>query len=288
MKFFEIFGKDAKTYDGPFDYSAEETEQEKRKAAKESGKMRALVRTTTEDRISPLVKEIKKYVDQMAPVVAAEGKGEKNLPSPKSALPELETGPLGRLRATKSTGDLRFGSQYDIKTGKKANKLAKKEKDATKSSSSITTSMISSPRLVSLPEWEEEVENTLSKDYTRKYQIEKARAEKRVWGDLNPPVGSASSNRTAKKNLKVAEKMGVVLEVVREEARSPQMGKGEGDEKKLQRKVRILSQASRDYGAEFEMPRATPKLPTERYKAKLPEKGDEKFEDLTIKGPKRA
>jgi hypothetical protein len=36
------------------------------------------------------------------------------------------------------------------------------------------------------------------------------------------------------------------------------------------------------------MPRATPKLPTERYKAKLPEKGDEKFEDLTIRGLKRA
>jgi len=286
MKFLEIFGKDAKTYDGPFDYSAEETEQEKRKAAKESGKMRALVRTTTEERISPLVKEIKEYVDKT--VVAAEGKGQTNLPSPKSALPELETRPIGRLRASKSTGDLRFGSQYDIKTGKKANKLVKKEKDATKSNSSITANMVSPPRLVSFPEWEEEVENTLSKDYTRKYQIEKARAEKRVWGDLNPPVGSASSNRTAKKNLKVAEKMGVVLEIVKEEARGPQMGEGEGDEKKQQKIIRILSQATRDYGAEFEMPRATPKLPTERYKAKLPEKGDEKFEDLTIRGLKRA
>jgi hypothetical protein len=275
MKFLEIFGKDAKTYDGPFDYSAEETEQEKRKAAKESGKMRALVLTTTEERISPLLKEIKEYVDKTAPVVAAEGKGQTNLPSPKFALPELETGLLGRLRATKSTGDLRFGSQYDIKTGKKANKLVKKEKDATKSNSSITTNMVSLPRLVSLPEWEEEVENTLFKDYTRKYQIEKARAEKRVWGDLNPPVGSASSPRTAKKkNLKVAEKMGVVLEVVKEQGQSPEMGKGEGDEKKQQKRVRILNQATRDYSAEFEMPRATPKLPTERYKAKLPEKGD--------------
>jgi hypothetical protein len=290
MKFFEIFGKDAKTYDGPFNYSAEKTEQEKRKCAKEAGKMKAVVRTTTEERIGPLLKEIKEYVDKKAPVVAAEGKGERSLPSPKSALPELETGSLGRLRASKSTGDLRFGSQYDIKAGKKPNKLVKKEKDATKSSSCITTNMISSPRLVSLPEWDEEIENTLSKDYTRKYQIEKARAEKRVWGDLNPPPGSASSNRTAKKkNLKVAEKMGVVLEVVKEESQSPQMGKVDEkvEEKKL-KKVRILGQATREYGAEFEMPRATPKLPTERYKTKFPVNVEEKFEDLTIRGPKRA
>jgi hypothetical protein len=235
------------------------------------------------------VKEIKEYVDKTAPVVAAEGKGERNLPSPVSALPELATGPLGRLRTSKSTGDLRSGSQYDIKTGKKANRLVKKQNDATKSSSSVSTNVISPPRLVSLPEWEEEIENTLSKDYTRKYQIEKARAEKRVWGDLNPPPGSASSNRTAKKkNLKVAEKMGVVLEVVKEESRSPEMGKADekGEEKKL-KKVRILGQATREYGAEFEMPRATPKVPIERYKSKLPEKVEEKFEDLTIRGLKR-
>ncbi len=273
MKFFGIFGKDAKTYDGPFHYSAEETEQEKRKATKESGKMKVLVRTTTEERIGYLVKEIKEHVDKTAPPVVAEGKGPKSLPSPKSALPELETGPIGGLRATKSTGDLRYGSQYDIKTGKKANKLVKKEKDATKYSSSTTMNMISSPRLVSLPEWEEEIENTLSKDYTRRYQIEKARAEKRVWGDLNPPPGSASSNRTAKKNLKVAEKMGVVLEVVKEESRSLQMGKADEKvaEKKMQ-KVKILDPATREYGAEFEMPRATPRLPTEQYKARDSEK----------------
>jgi hypothetical protein len=78
--------------------------------------------------------------------------------------------------------------------------------------------MISSPRLVSLPEWEEQIESTLSKEYTRKFQLEKARSEKRRFGDLDPPKGLPVKKDAGKKKFGLKKKMAVeVLEAVSEE-----------------------------------------------------------------------
>lgn len=270
-KFRGLMGQQART--------AEEVEKEGGAWGAEVEKVpvRSLVFYNTDERIGPLLREVKAIVDG-EPTVVAEGTGEEDQPSPsdKASFLKIEKGARKSLRPTKSMGDLRPSTQPD-KNNRKS-KLVKKEKKEVKSSTGITPSMISSPRLVSLPEWEEEIESSLSKEYTRKFLMEKARAEKRRVGDLDLPKGPPINKDVAKKNIRVAKKI-ATLESVKEGGLSPSLKPdfvatllgdstirgtpsvvAEG-EKPKQKRVRILSQATNSYGREFEEPRATPKPP---------------------------
>jgi hypothetical protein len=275
--------------------------------------MNALIRTTTEERLEPLVEEIKTIIaaDKKPTIVVLEGDGEEARPSPSDLgdetpfLEEKEFGPRGRLRESKSMGDLR-SSNRDRKKLAKVDK--KKSTNEVKASGGITTAAISSPRLVALPEWEEQLEMELSKDYTRKYLMESARARKGEWY-LDPPTGK-SVDRKVPRNMLRAMKRVEKLEAVKEEGPAPSLrgdlslravptvrGTVKGvesvygsvydsdvsllprgsiededvdssliEEEKPQpqlaeKRVRILPQARREYGREFEQPRATPKPP---------------------------
>jgi hypothetical protein len=202
-------------------------------------------------------------------------------------------------------GDLRSSSR-DRKKLAKVDK--KKSTNEVKASGGITTAAISSPRLVALPEWEEQLEMELSKDYTRKYLMESARAKKGEWY-LDPPTGK-SIDRKVPRNMLRAMKRVEKMEAVKEEGPAPSLrgdlslravstvrGTVKGvesiygsvydsdvsllprgsiededvdssliEEEKHQpqlaeKRVRILPQARREYGREFEQPRATPKPP---------------------------
>lgn len=259
-------------------------EPKKIEEEQERGEMRALVRTSSEERLGPMIEDIKKIVraDEGGVVVLFEGTGEEDRSSPSDIGDEAsyfdkETDPgrpLSRLRPTKSLGDLRPSSRDRKKLIKK-----KSTDDEKADKSNITIADISSPMLVSLPEWEEELEAELSKDYTRNFLMESARAEKGKYY-LEPPKGDKKIPKT---KLKAMAKMAKFqkLEAVKEETLSFRGGETgveigtltraedgssevvlvEEEKPKTPKRVRILSQATREYGSEFERPRATPKPP---------------------------
>ena len=266
--------------------------------------MEPIIRTTTPERLGPMIEEIRNIVradilDEKAAFVVAEGTGEEDLPSPSdfddgtAMFAEVGSAPFSRLRSTKSMSNLNTTSEDSVKAEKSAKKLAKEKKAKKSTSSGITTADISSPVLVSLPEWEEELEATLSKDYTRKYLLEKARAEKY---DLNPPQGAPVDKTVPKRKLR-AMKIASTLEVVNEENERASwglLGNGKAaailpaailpasvyrgmsvagsvadedlERPKTPKKVRIISQATMKIDREFEDPRATPKPPTRPYR----------------------
>jgi hypothetical protein len=200
-----------------------------RSKPKDRGKeaeMNALIRTTTEERLGPLVEEIKAIIaaDEKPTIVVLEGDGDEDRPSPSDLgdetpfLEEKEFGPQSRLRASKSMGDLHCSN----KDRKKLAKLVKKKStDEVKTSGGITTAAISSPRLVALPEWEEQLEMELSKDYTRKYLMESARAKKGDWY-LDPPTGKSVDRKVPRKMLKAMKRV-EKMEAVKEEGPAPSL-----------------------------------------------------------------
>jgi hypothetical protein len=300
--------------------------------------MEPLVRTTTEERLGPLLEEIRTIVkgtmlDEKPAFVVAEGTGDEDQPSPspsdfgdeKSKLLEKFLANPSLLRSTKSMGDLKTTSESGANAENQARKLVKQEKvkkEKAKKSSGITTADISSPVLISLPEWEEEILNTLSKDHTRKFLLEKAKTDK--YDYLDPPQGPPIDKKIPKRKLgamKKFEKLAVVTEEserlswallgsapagnttlpailqgrekdvgsvygsllgaesvlsvfssVKDTASvvtMPRSVTGEEEENerpKTPKKVRILSQATMQFGREFEQPRATPKPPQRPYR----------------------
>ena len=260
------------------------------KYAKEQGiepdekvRMKAVLRTTTEDRLGPMIEEIRVIVGaaKKESVIVVEGNGEEDRPSPTDRGDEKsyfddEPGTPRRLRGSKSTGDLRSGAR---------NKLVKKKSvDEVRSSKGVKTVEISSPRpAVSLPDWDEKLEANLSKEHTRQYLMEKAKAEKKQWY-LNPPSGNSVDRILPKKKMRALSKVHK-LESVKEESNLTIRGEFQSSKlprlprqqiptptpdativpepkpKPIVKKVRILSQATRAYGSEFEQPRATPKPP---------------------------
>jgi hypothetical protein len=255
-------------------------------------KMRPILKTSTEERLGPMIEEIKILVraaDDL-PTLVSLGTGEENRPSPsdrgdeKSYFEDNESKPKPqprpRLRVSKSTGDLRLTSTgalrpkstVDLRNSSRK-KLAKKSAEEVRGTKGIKTADISSPRpVVSLPDWDEKLETNLSKEHTRKHLMEKARAEKGQYY-LDPPKGDSVDRKLPKRKMRAMIKF-QKLEAVKEESAGPANSKAKDDgedsdetivsEPKrtpIVKKVRILSQATREYGREFEQPRATPKPP---------------------------
>jgi 5-methylcytosine-specific restriction endonuclease McrA len=273
-KFRDLMGQQGRTAEGVEKEGGENWGAEVQKVP-----VRPMVYYNMDERIGPLFREVKAIVDG-EPTIVAEGMGEEDQPSPSDKVPFLKTDKSRKsLRATKSMGDLRSSTQPDKNgKGKLLKKEKKEEKKEVKSSTGITPSMISNPRLISLPEWKEEIESSLSKEYTRKFLMEKAKAEKRRVGDLDPPKGPPINKDVTRKNIRVAKRI-TTLESVKEEGLSLSLKPdfvatmlgdstirgtssvvAEGERPK-QKRVRILSQATNYYGREFEEPRATPKPP---------------------------
>ena len=256
------------------------------KMAKEQGseldekvRMKPVLKTTTDERLGPMIEEIRMIVGaaKKESFVVVEGNGEEDRPSPTDRGDEKsyfddEPGTPRRLRGSKSTGDLRNSNR---------NKLVKKKSvEEVGGGSGTKTASISAPRpVVSLPEWDEKLETNLSKEYTRKHLMEKAKAEKKQWY-LNPPSGNSVDRKLPKKKMRALSRIHK-LESVKEESNLTIRGLPSNTSKEeysssdsdatimpekpqpkpIVKKVRILSQATREYDHEFEQPRATPKPP---------------------------
>jgi hypothetical protein len=211
--------------------------------------MEPLIVTTTEQRLGPILSEFNKGIETGGEyerfIIVAEGSGEEDRPSPSDLGDALPTSPTpGRLRPTKSMGDLKYDWALTTVPKKKPIKVLKKIMKRNVTGTLITTADISSPIPQASPEWEEDLIATISKEHTRQWLMEEARARRQ---DLLKPQGRPVNKEMPKKRL--------------QQRKSPLPGVA------LQpKRVRILKEPV--VIRAFEEPRATPKPPQLPYRAR--------------------
>jgi hypothetical protein len=227
------------------------TESEAKEAEKPKKKipMEPLILTTTEQRLGPILSEFTTGIETGGEyerfIIVAEEFGEEDEPTPSDLGEAMPSPPEpGRLRPTKSMGDLKSDWALTKAPKKKPTKVLKKVMKRNVTGTLITPADISSPIPQTTPEWEEDLLATISKEHTRQWLMEEARARKH---DLIKPAGRPVNKEMPKKRL--------------QQRKSPLPGVA------LQpKRVRILKEPV--VIRAFEEPRATPKPPQLPYRAR--------------------
>jgi hypothetical protein len=174
-----------------------------------------------------------------------DGFGEEDEHTPSDLGDAMDSPSLsGRLRPTKSTGDLKSDWGLAKAPKKKPAKVLKKIMTRNVTGTLINPDDISSPIPQNIPEWEEDLIATISKEYTRQWLMEEARARKY---DLIKPEGRPINKEMPKRRLQ-------------------QRRSSVSDVPLQPKRVRILKEST--VRRAFEEPRATPKPPQLPYRAR--------------------
>jgi hypothetical protein len=226
-----------------------ESEPEEPENPKKKVPMEPLIVTTTEERLGPILSEFTKGVETGEEyerfIIVSEGFGEEDEPTLSDLVGPMPTSPIqGHLRPTKSVGDLKSDWGLTKAPKKNSTKVLNKIMNRNVTGTFINRAQISSPIPQATPELEEDLLATISKEHTRQWLMEEARARKH---DLIKPKGRPVNKEMPKKRLQ--QRMSPLPSVLLQPKR-----------------VRILKEPV--VIRTFEEPRATPKPPQLPYRAR--------------------